>query len=197
MTARSISSARKWNCRRQSSGECLIVAGGTSDRFGELLESVGKVATVDHPLSMPYQHFDVYLGPLPEVRHAGVRCATQDRARWNPSRFSSVQGRTRKRLLFFPSGRMGTNSGWVERRSVRAKRVAVRRTSSRLRAGNSSERYTGRNEFASPNYGATRDQRRARAYSTVSRRNGKPFPCQHPETNDIVKVQRHAKSTCE
>jgi len=43
------------------SGQCLIVMGDTPERLGELFESVEKVGTVDHPLSMPYQHFDVYL----------------------------------------------------------------------------------------------------------------------------------------
>ncbi len=32
-----------------------------AERLQELFESVEKVGTVDHPLSMPYEHFDVYL----------------------------------------------------------------------------------------------------------------------------------------
>lgn len=47
-------------------GECMIVMGDTPDRLGELFESVEKVGTVDHPLSMPYQHFDVYLCRRPK-----------------------------------------------------------------------------------------------------------------------------------
>ncbi len=43
------------------SGNCMIVLGDTPERLGELFESVERVGTVDHPLSMPYQHFDVYL----------------------------------------------------------------------------------------------------------------------------------------
>jgi hypothetical protein len=48
------------------SGQCLIVMGDTPDRLGELFESVEKVGTVNHPLSMPYQHFDVYLCRRPK-----------------------------------------------------------------------------------------------------------------------------------
>jgi hypothetical protein len=47
-------------------GECMIVLGDTPDRLGELFESVEKVGAVDHPLSMPYQHFDVYLCRRPK-----------------------------------------------------------------------------------------------------------------------------------
>ncbi len=43
------------------SGQCMIVMGDTPERLGELYENVEKVGTVNHPLSMPYQHFDVYL----------------------------------------------------------------------------------------------------------------------------------------
>ena len=38
-----------------------MVMGDTPERLGELFERVEKVGTVKHPLSMPYQHFDVYL----------------------------------------------------------------------------------------------------------------------------------------
>ena len=31
------------------------------ERLGQLYERVEKVGTVYHPLSMPYEHFDVYL----------------------------------------------------------------------------------------------------------------------------------------
>jgi hypothetical protein len=48
------------------SGECLIVLDDTPERLGELFESVEKVGTVSHPLSMPYQHFDVYLCRRPK-----------------------------------------------------------------------------------------------------------------------------------
>ncbi len=46
---------------RGFSGQCLMVMGNTPERLGELFERVEKVGTVNHPLSMPYQHFDVYL----------------------------------------------------------------------------------------------------------------------------------------
>ena len=42
-------------------GNCMIVMGDTRERLEDLFESVGKVGTVSHPLSMPYQHFEVYL----------------------------------------------------------------------------------------------------------------------------------------
>ena len=43
------------------SGECMIVMDERPERLGQLYERVEKVGTVYHPLSMPYQHFDVYL----------------------------------------------------------------------------------------------------------------------------------------
>ena len=43
------------------SGQCMIVLGDTPERLRELFDSVEKVGTVNHPMSMPYQHFDVYL----------------------------------------------------------------------------------------------------------------------------------------
>jgi hypothetical protein len=46
---------------RGFTGKCMIVLGDTSEQLGELFESVEKVGTVNHPLSMPYQHFEVYL----------------------------------------------------------------------------------------------------------------------------------------
>jgi len=46
---------------RGYTGSCMIVMDDTAERLGELFESVEKVGTVYHPLSMPYQHFDVYL----------------------------------------------------------------------------------------------------------------------------------------
>jgi len=39
----------------------MIIMNDRPGRLAELFESVEKVGTVDHPLSMPYQHFDVYL----------------------------------------------------------------------------------------------------------------------------------------
>jgi Dolichyl-phosphate-mannose-protein mannosyltransferase len=46
---------------RGYSGECMIVMDDSAERLGELYREVEKVGTVYHPLSMPYQHFDVYL----------------------------------------------------------------------------------------------------------------------------------------
>ncbi|HEX8871231.1 MAG TPA: hypothetical protein VF758_00620, partial [Candidatus Acidoferrum sp.] len=46
---------------RTYTGECMIVMDDTPERLAELFESVEKVGTVYHPLSMPYEHFDVYL----------------------------------------------------------------------------------------------------------------------------------------
>jgi len=42
-------------------GQCMIILDDNPDRLGELFARVEKVGTVYHPLSMPYQHFDVYL----------------------------------------------------------------------------------------------------------------------------------------
>jgi hypothetical protein len=46
---------------RGYSGSCMIVMDDTPEKLGKLFENVEKVGTVYHPLSMPYQHFDVYL----------------------------------------------------------------------------------------------------------------------------------------
>lgn len=46
---------------RGYTGECMIVMADRPGRLAELFESVEKVGTVYHPLSMPYNHFDVYL----------------------------------------------------------------------------------------------------------------------------------------
>jgi hypothetical protein len=46
---------------RGYTGSCMIVMDDTPEKLGKLFESVEKVGTVYHPLSMPYQHFDVYL----------------------------------------------------------------------------------------------------------------------------------------
>jgi hypothetical protein len=42
-------------------GECMIVMDGSPDKLSKQFDSWEKVATVYHPYSMPYQHFDVYL----------------------------------------------------------------------------------------------------------------------------------------
>jgi Dolichyl-phosphate-mannose-protein mannosyltransferase len=46
---------------RGYTGECVIVMDDNPERLSELWIDVEKVGTVFHPLSMPYQHFDVYL----------------------------------------------------------------------------------------------------------------------------------------
>jgi hypothetical protein len=46
---------------RGYTGECLIVLGDTSEVLSKKFGSVQKVATVYHPYSLPYRHFDVYL----------------------------------------------------------------------------------------------------------------------------------------
>jgi Dolichyl-phosphate-mannose-protein mannosyltransferase len=51
---------------RGFTGQCMIVMDDTQDHLSELFESVEKVGTVYHPLSMPYQHFDVYLCRRPK-----------------------------------------------------------------------------------------------------------------------------------
>jgi hypothetical protein len=43
------------------SGQCMIVMDDQPERLGQLYARVEKVGTVYHPLSMPHQHFDVYL----------------------------------------------------------------------------------------------------------------------------------------
>ena len=66
---------------RGYSGECMIVMGDRQERLEELFESVEFAGHVEHPLSMPYQHFDVYIcrkpkfGTLeqvwPKIKHWG------------------------------------------------------------------------------------------------------------------------------
>jgi len=51
---------------RGYTGECMIILDDTPERLGKLFESVEKVGTVYHPLSMPYQHFEVYLCKRPK-----------------------------------------------------------------------------------------------------------------------------------
>lgn len=41
-------------------GESMIVMGDSEQRLEQLFANVQKVARVDHPFSMPYQHFDVF-----------------------------------------------------------------------------------------------------------------------------------------
>lgn len=54
-------------------GECMIVMGDRYEVLSHKFDNVEKVGTVFHPLSMPYEHFDVYLcrrpkfGTLPQV----------------------------------------------------------------------------------------------------------------------------------
>jgi hypothetical protein len=61
-----------WGSRGYT-GECMIVMGDDYETLSQKFDSVEKVGTVFHPLSMPYQHFDVYLcrrpkfGILPQV----------------------------------------------------------------------------------------------------------------------------------
>jgi len=46
---------------RGFTGACMIVMDDTPQQLGRLYGRVEKVGTVYHPLSMPYEHFDVYL----------------------------------------------------------------------------------------------------------------------------------------
>jgi len=46
---------------RGYTGECMIVMADRLERLQGLFESVEKVGSVYHPLSMPYEHFDVFL----------------------------------------------------------------------------------------------------------------------------------------
>jgi len=57
---------------RGYTGECMIVMDDRPERLSQLFDRYEKVATVYHPYSMPYQHFDVYLcrglhWPLEEI----------------------------------------------------------------------------------------------------------------------------------
>jgi hypothetical protein len=45
---------------RDYTGESMIVMDDREERLDELFTSVQKVARVEHPYSMPYQHFDVF-----------------------------------------------------------------------------------------------------------------------------------------
>jgi hypothetical protein len=46
---------------RGYTGSCIIVMGDTYESLAQKFESVEKVGTVYHPLSLPYRHFDLYL----------------------------------------------------------------------------------------------------------------------------------------
>ncbi len=46
---------------RGYTGECMVVMDDTPEKLSKYFDSVQKVASVYHPYSMPYQHFDVYL----------------------------------------------------------------------------------------------------------------------------------------
>ncbi|HWZ44921.1 MAG TPA: glycosyltransferase family 39 protein [Candidatus Saccharimonadales bacterium] len=46
---------------RNYTGECMIVLGDNPGTLSQKFDSWEKVAAVDHPYSMPYQHFDIYL----------------------------------------------------------------------------------------------------------------------------------------
>jgi len=46
---------------RGYSGECMIVMDDTPEQLHKLFERVEFAGRVEHPLSMPYEHFDVYI----------------------------------------------------------------------------------------------------------------------------------------
>jgi hypothetical protein len=51
---------------RGYTGECMIVMGDRPERLHELFDSVELAGRADHPLSMPYEHFDVYVCRKPK-----------------------------------------------------------------------------------------------------------------------------------
>jgi hypothetical protein len=51
---------------RGYTGQCMIVMDDNPDRLHELFESVEFAGHVSHPLSMPYEHFDVYICRKPK-----------------------------------------------------------------------------------------------------------------------------------
>ena len=51
---------------RGYTGECMIVMGDDYETLSKEFESVEKAGTVDHPLSMPYQHFEVFVVRRPK-----------------------------------------------------------------------------------------------------------------------------------
>lgn len=51
---------------RGYTGECMIVMDDRPERLRELFDNVQYAGTVDHPLSMPYEHFDVFVCHKPK-----------------------------------------------------------------------------------------------------------------------------------
>lgn len=51
---------------RGYSGQCMIVMDDTPERLHQLFDSVQFAGRVDHPLSMPYEHFNVYICRQPK-----------------------------------------------------------------------------------------------------------------------------------
>jgi hypothetical protein len=51
---------------RGYSGACMIVMGDQRERLEKLFDSVQFVGHVEHPLSMPYEHFDVFICRKPK-----------------------------------------------------------------------------------------------------------------------------------
>jgi hypothetical protein len=51
---------------RGYTGECMIVMADRPERLHQLFESVEFAGAVNHPLSMPYEHFDVYVCRKPK-----------------------------------------------------------------------------------------------------------------------------------
>jgi hypothetical protein len=47
-------------------GQCMIVMGDQQERLEALFDDVEFAGRVDHPLSMPYEHFDVFLCRKPK-----------------------------------------------------------------------------------------------------------------------------------
>jgi hypothetical protein len=54
-----------WGSRGYT-GECMIIMDDRPERMRELFESVEFAGRVEHPLSMPYEHFDVYVCRRPK-----------------------------------------------------------------------------------------------------------------------------------
>ena len=57
---------------RGYSGRCMIVLDDSYETLSTLFESVEKVGHVTHPLSMPYQHFDVFLCRRPRAAFSSL-----------------------------------------------------------------------------------------------------------------------------
>jgi hypothetical protein len=69
-----------WGPRRYT-GECMIVMADRPERLHQLFESVEFAGTVDHPLSMPYEHFDVYVCRKPKF--GNLQTVWPKLKRWN------------------------------------------------------------------------------------------------------------------